>query len=510
MREVARYAFNAPLAEVAEPSGTWTAIRHSVDEWLASKGTRREQNAVVRIEYRDGRVADLSTIETSASCGEIISWTLEEPTDGGVFKTALAVGRNADVIAVACELDAGAPIQVVAPVLFEAHCPQIVRDIIDIGIPWSVRETRVSTRSRRFTGDQAGTELASLITSEARSLPLVVVSEFEGFVLHPGIAEAIARDLSGLAIVASATDSASWAVTRILGVEWSCYHAAIRIYWPFGATDRSPFRHPLWTARRLLYGVEGTEAAAHRIRTQFRRRILGLSTLTVRRHLIFDEIEREYRIQATEARRKEATSQEELLKLYAADNDRLEAENRALQERVARLQTDLANIEALAAWTAKESGEELVPDADVPPSTVAEAVEHAKARYRKFLVFGDDVSGGIQTLAENAGPPDKIVRYLAGMADLAEALRKGPLGVTTVQWLKDRGFHVSGESETIQNSRAELKRRTWHDGRRRRTFDLHMKPTDATSPDRCVRIYFDWDTDEKKVVVGWLGREPGT
>jgi hypothetical protein len=510
MREVARYAFSAPIAELADASGAWVSVCRMVDRWIASKGTRREHDAGIQIEFGDGRVADLSTIEMSCSSGNAISWTLEEPTEGGVFKTGIALGRSADVIAVACELDAGAPVQVVAPVVFEARCPQVLRDIIESEIPWSTRETRLSTRPLRFTGDQGGTDLSDLIISEVRSLPLVIVSAFEGLVLHPGIAEGMARDLAGLAIVATAADSASWVVTRTLGIDWSCYNGALRLYWPFRAMDRSPFRHPLWTSRRLLYGVDDTEQAARRIRTQLRRKILGLSTLTIRRHPIFDEIERGHRAQAADVRRKEAASQGELLKLLEGDNDRLEDENRKLQDRVARLEADFANAQAMVSWAAKDDGEEVLPDEDVPPSTVAEAVAKARTRYARLLVFGDDVAGGIEPLAENAGPPEKILGYLVALADLAETLQKGPLGATIVQWLKDRGFHVSGESETIKNSRAEMKQRTWHDGRRRREFDLHLKPTDATSPDRCVRIYFDWNADEKKVVVGWLGRKPGT
>jgi hypothetical protein len=427
-----------------------------------------------------------------------------------MFRTSIAIARSAEVLAFGCELDAGAPAQVVAPVSFDAHCPQVVRDIIDVDIPWSVRETQVLTQPIRFAGDQGGTELSALISSANRSLPLVVVSDIEGLVLHPGIAEGMARDLAGLAIVARVTESASWVVTRTLGVEWSCYNGALRVYWPFNAVNGGPFRHPLWTSRRLLYGVNGTEEAARRIRTQFRRKILGLSTLTIRRLSLFEEIERAHRTQTADARRKEAVSQGELLELYESENTRLETENQSLKERVSRLETDLANTQAMLTWSAKGEQEEILPDEDVPPSTVAEAVAKATSRYQRLLVFGNDIPDGVESLADNAGPPDKILAYLAVLADLAQALQKGSLGATIVQWLKDRGVHVSGESETIQNSKAEMKQRTWHDGRRRREFDLHMKPTDATSPDRCVRIYFDWDSDQKRVVVGWLGRKPGT
>jgi hypothetical protein len=400
--------------------------------------------------------------------------------------------------------------QVVAPVSFEAHCPRFLRDIIDIaGISWFVRDTQVSIRPCRFVGRQSGADLSALITSENRSLPLVVVSDFEGLVLHPGVAEGMARDLAGLGIVATVNETASWAVTGVLGAEWSCFNGAIRIYWPFAAVGRDPLRHPVWTSRRLLNGLT-TEEAAQRIRNQFRRKILGLSALTIRRHPIFEEIERGHRLHAAEARRREATNQAELLELYENQNVELDSECRSLKDKVASLEIDLANARAMRAWSTASADEEILPDADVPPSSVLEAVKRARSQYSHLVVFGNDVTDGARNLADNAGPPDKVLAYLAVLAELAEALRKGGLGKTIVQWLKDRGLHVSGESESIKNSRAEMRQRTWHDGRERREFELHLKPTDGTSPDRCVRIYFDWDEEQKKVVVGWLGRKPGT
>jgi hypothetical protein len=35
-----------------------------------------------------------------------------------------------------------------------------------------------------------------------------------------------------------------------------------------------------------------------------------------------------------------------------------------------------------------------------------------------------------------------------------------------------------------------------------------LKPSDGTAPDKCVRIYFDWDEGRSKFVIGWIGRHP--
>ena len=93
------------------------------------------------------------------------------------------------------------------------------------------------------------------------------------------------------------------------------------------------------------------------------------------------------------------------------------------------------------------------------------------------------------------------------MAELAEACRKGPLGTPVVKWLEALGENVSPESATNLNSAKHKRARTWDDGTgTKREFNLHLKPTTATSPDRCVRLYFHLDNDKGRVMIGWIGR----
>lgn len=132
MHQRPHHGDHGPDRGVARASSHGEAVarlqRHLPRSWLR-----------LRIDLRDGRQADLSLSEISARCGDMTSWTLEEPTDGGVFKTTIGIARSTDVMAIACELDAGVPAQVVAPVFFEARCPHVVRSIIDAG-PWLLGE----------------------------------------------------------------------------------------------------------------------------------------------------------------------------------------------------------------------------------------------------------------------------------------------------------------------------------------------------------------------------------
>ncbi len=145
------------------------------------------------------------------------------------------------------------------------------------------------------------------------------------------------------------------------------------------------------------------------------------------------------------------------------------------------------------------------------PQSISEAVERARAKYAQPdapLVFGDDVDAGVAELAPDACPPEKILEHLNALAALALALRRGSLGMTQTMWLEAHGVVASRESESVRTSAKAMQRRTWHDGLERRTFELHTKPSRATHPDRCVRIYFDWDAGRGVVAIGWIGRHP--
>ena len=51
---------------------------------------------------------------------------------------------------------------------------------------------------------------------------------------------------------------------------------------------------------------------------------------------------------------------------------------------------------------------------------------------------------------------------------------------------------------------------TWYDGTgAERPFNSHLKPSEAIHPDRCVRVYFDYDEKRAKTIVAWVGKHPG-
>lgn len=510
MREAAKYAFCANLPSSSDADFGWVSTCSAIAAWFSEKGISDIPKGENVAYLNDGRLATIILKEVSVGDDLLSSWEMQEPIEkspgSSIFRTTLSACKRNTKIAVSCVLEVGNPQNIVAPVVFDAFCPKVIRDIVGLHLGWRVRDTEISNHQKRYSNDQDAQKLWSEISNPTRALPLVIVSEHSGFCLHPQLAARMARDLTGLANVVHVNDTVSWAMTRDQGVEWSCYNGAVRIYWPFGETEQNPYSHPLWTAPRLLQSAVGTEDAAKRIRNQIRRRVLGLSTLTIYRDRLFDDIHSDFQHGQQEIKKKEASTNEEWIAYIEDENSKLDSENLLLKEQIAKLQTDLANARALQSWLA-------VDTADVAPDTeclvtVLDAITKAKSCLKDELRFGDDALTGAEKVNYNKVPVEKIYKYLEGLARLAQVKRDGSLNKSEITWLNENGYSASPESATIRNSSDEMKKRTWHDGTGRRKFELHMKPTDAAHPDACVRIYFAWDSSAKIMVVGWVGRHP--
>jgi hypothetical protein len=441
--------------------------------------------------------------------GSISELALTEPTAGGWFRTSIATAASLDSLAVSVNLAAGSSI--LTPLSLDVHCPRIVRDVLALPVTWTYGTTPLTSNPVIFNGAAGGDAFITLAWSPERSVPVIAMSDEHGTVLHPGIVEALAADVAGLAVVARLDPGASWRLTARKGKEWSCYGGAIRLYWPGLDATASPYAHPLWTPLRLLEGVADTETAAGKIRSQLRRRILSQSAFAISESQLFSRVRRaarEEELKAFEAKARVDADLEGLVESYLHELAKAEAGIQARDEEIAALKAQVSSLQLALRWKDAEL-DAVEPDPETPPSSVEEAVLIAMEKFGSTLIFGPSVNDGIKGVAPDAGPPDKVLSYLGTLAELTEARRKGPLGTTAIKWLEAKGVIASGESETIRNSAKERQARTWDDGAgAKRYFELHLKPSEATSPDRCVRIYFEYDEKRAKAVIGWVGKHP--
>ena len=514
MRTVATYSLIRSAGDPIDGMNELEVRCRIVEEWLQEKGARDVSVGQRDVTLLGGRTAAFERERIETSYGALDSFLLSEPTNDSQFETRLSLASGYGETVLFCQLGTGTTQSAVAPVSFDARCPRAVRDIVRGG-GWRLGSSQASTDYETFVGRDAGERLRANIWDEERGLPVVVVSEHQGFTLHPDLARDLSSDLTGLATVVQIDEDASWALSEARGQAWSCFGGAIRLYWPFRATRNDPYSHPLWTQQRLLRGDVDSITAAGRIRSRLRRIVFSQSAFRTQPSLIariredFASVQRQQAMEAHDYR--------ELADGYAHDNGVL---RRDLIERNVQVDSLLEEIEDLKAQnrelitSLQFSGDlAMVPDQEYDsPSLASETVEDAVLVAMERcdnLVFGQDVDGGIEGLAPDAGPPMKISRYLDTLNEMTTEMRAGSLGATQQQWLRDRNVEMSGESRTDRNSPAHMARRTWDDGSGiKREFESHLKPSDSTAPDRCVRIYYDYDRLSGSMIVGWIGRHP--
>lgn len=507
MRRVACYSASSFLKEGESAEDAGERLVTLIGVWLKTKGLHQ-------LDLGESKLADdtptLVRFEKLAF-KEHHLWevTFDEPGDAGRFFTRICVGVGARRVFLFLELRAGGDGLLVAPMDVDVRCPRILRDLLESRI-WSIGNTPARTAPLKWFDDEAAERFRELIYHRDRNLPIVAVSHHNGQPLSASLSVDLARDLSGLAVIVEVNEAASWAITDELGKEWSCYNGAVRLYWPYRGRQTSAFAHPVWLRDRLIERTGSANRAAQQIRDQLRRQLLELSTYTfdeskdflqlradAQRHR-FDQLKEE----ADRSGDQEKFAEQIYEQYLVADGKRteLETENGALRAQVQGL---------LGAFSpdAKARPEDVPPEPDAPVASVEEAVDRARKTFADQLIFGDDVDSGVSTLNDQAGPPDKVFTYLKTLSDLTVARREG-LGKDPLLWLREHGVKASGESGTVLSNAVEMRRRTWHDGEGRREFGMHLKPVDGSSPDKCVRIYFDYAEEKQKTIVAYVGRHP--
>ena len=203
MRQLASYALSTGPVD-RHPSATRDEVSGQVDEWLASKGKPTE--AGNQLALHDGRLATIDRNTTASTKGSV-SGVEANSTTGGWFRTSIAAAESADTLAVSVGLSAGS--SSLSPISLDVHCPRIIRTLLASPVAWMYGATRLTAVPANFSAAAGGDAFINTVWSAERSVPLVAISDEHGAVLHPGIVEALAGDLAGLAIVARLDPAAS-------------------------------------------------------------------------------------------------------------------------------------------------------------------------------------------------------------------------------------------------------------------------------------------------------------
>ena len=531
MRLMSRFSLHTDVGE-SDPTGPearFLEIAGLVERWIGEK--ERETGADAGGRSPEGKARRIVVRRSSRGTGGLRSgrFSVEESCGSGTLLTGIDIALRGGTIAILCDLAFGRREGRLAPEESRVviRRPRVIRDILAFPLAWRYERTPLQEKAARAFGAPGGDRFVSALLDPDRALPIVAVTDVDGMLMDRDLPDRFQTDLACLANVVYLDRAASWRLRERLGREWSCYNGALRIYWPGLDRTADPYSHPLWTLSRILEGACSPLQASRRIRDQVRRKLQALSTVAIRPHpALAENVEsfRRARIEEGERIVRETRDYQALAEAYAAENVQLKAELersesscRALEARLAEREREVEardreiaalrrNVVDLTVYRAAIPAREAAPVTEAPPQTVAEAVEIARRRFAGKVRFGADVDRGVAELHPTEAQPEKILDYLEALALLSDARRAGDLGRTAVEWLAERGFRTSQESDSVKRNRREQQKRQFDACGAPRLFDLHMKPKDGTSPDRCVRIYFDWDEASREVVVGWVGR----
>lgn len=401
------------------------------------------------------------------------------------------------------------------------HRPPVVRRVVDrldvridgrrIGRPWQLTPADVPA-------------YVEFLTNPERRLPVLAIShDADG---EPFLDRARAADrLLGLAHVVEVDLQTSYAVTDSIGKSLSCYSGAVRIYWPGFAIGDDPYFHRAYVGGSLAYlGREGM--GAELFDTLGRLSALSISEPDLRRRLRREQRAREAASRAAESEAMRARiSAIEALSEGGIDHqtwESLAADYARSQARIDKLEEDLFDaeleIETLRAerdraeaqarslnhaltYTPAHGGTEAAPE-EPAPTGVLEAVQQAVGRC-KHLVFLPEAF----TSAKDSkyADPERVLANLLLMEQIADDWNSGELTDGPDEAFRQRcSGYRGGISKTACAMYPDDYRRTYRDQ------EILLGPHIArgTGPAaEVLRIYWFLDEENKRIVIGHVGRK---
>ncbi len=504
---------------------TFDSTRIRILRWLGNKGFRAADLAESsHIESPDGEV----TIESD---GDRI-WSLRfddrrSMSQGAIWRVeATLINDNQPafglrLIQVRSDEDAPPPVA--------SGVPQVVSDLAkDIGLMDA--GTALLSTATHLSSESEAAKLLQLILNPERVQPVIVISGDIDV-----SAERLAKRLTGVAHVVCIDAAISHQLIRRLGRERSVYGHAVRLYRPGFTTEANPYQHPVFPLKgkqlsKWLVNDLFEEACAISLETEdLDERVPSFQI--IRQHLA------EQRLHSSEERlaalREQVTnamaSKEEQVGQLQAMRIELEsalAEHRAkatelgaqmseLQEelRATRRERDEAREELRrnryqfhAQWNEDEAQGTNAADESYHPDSWDDLEEWVDIYGdNKLVLLPSAAKAARESPFKNIPLAYKALEYLARYYVPMRTRDKDDSAPyqASQQALAEQGLELSAVGSALDDHRYKQDYRRQYEGKDI-WLDQHLKAGVGFDPASLFRLYFWYDADAAKVVVGHL------
>lgn len=468
---------------------------NATDEWITSLGKRDDK--VIHSE-RNGDIEYIRN-EQKVNDSYLVSYNLKHHLPKGIFEIDASILRqnnqtiiNYDFVGVSNTLE-------ITPFTFDVRPPKIFEQYFYLNDNWIIGESRLIDTIQVNTTSEAE-NIISLINDQNRSYPLIVVSD--PIKKYKELRKYLGNRIRFLGVVAFLnSEESEYLFNQVMGYEHGCFNNAIRIYKPKYQIDDSKYRHPLWTSQRI--DAVGELQIENKIRRILQKYSLDITSYPVEVTQMKEKSIAELR-EKLSILLKDKNEYHELFDIQTQINTELEQEIQTLKKEINRLEAMVGGLRRkLENYTQEE---EKISIEQI--ETVDDAFDYCKQEFSKLIFFGESISEGIKKLKPEAGPPEKIIRSVKALYELAIQIFVNNESTNPKAYLLSQNVKCSGEDEKDRNTKESQQKRSFKDINGFSIFEDHIKVSDGTSPDRCVRIYYRIDTNKKKIIIGWIGPHP--
>ncbi len=424
-------------------------------------------------------------------------WTF--PGDKGLkWRNAIRFGVLADRCVVEHRVELESAEYLLAPAHFSVGAPAVIRDICE---RYEVYVGPMRIRAVVYPLSPGSvSQFVSLLESDLRRLPLVLVTPYANGDRGDLDAARLANRLAGVAIVTEAdSPEATRALSDRLG-RLGCFDGGVRVYWP-GFQLRDDVRsHPLMLGSRVAL------LGADRASSQIERSIFSVVTFRfvpdARIDAIVAKSEATQRQERADVARQEGDSTWEQYALeMSAQLDAALEDLKGLRAENANLRENQQVLFSLSdAGDAEPASQE---QSEREPATVLEAVEFGQQDFKHLLFLDDAFRAAANSPFKR---PPEIYEVLGMMDRVASVWRRNEGGGDLRQMLRDEGL-----GKRVSNFISQTSQGKWgdeytftYDGTKQ-LFSWHVT-LGSGAADTCASIHFLPDSSAGKLVIGHVGR----